>query len=559
MMLSVVYHVATMYVDTSYSNQRGRTYCRHLLRESYRENGKVKHRTLANLSHCNEEEIAAIKLALKHKSNLAELGTIEDVKTKQGMRIGAVFTLNALAERIGLPKVLGHHREGRLALWQVLARFIDQGSRLSAVRLAERHAACDILGLDSFNEDHLYNNLAWLSGQQEVIEKRLFRERYGNKTPQLFLYDVTSSYLEGVKNILAAFGYNRDGKKGKMQLVIGLLTGAEGTPVAVRVFEGNTQDPKTISEQVHTLTSIFEVKEVTLVGDRGMIKQTEIDLLNDKGFYFISAITKPQIRKLISEGVLQMELFDEEICAVQWGELRYILRRNPERARELAFNRNDKLNKVKALAKERTLYLREHSRAKGEVAQRKVEQMLKKLKISEWVNVVSNGRGLQLVEDEEAKNKVAELDGCYAIKTDLPKKIATADTVHDRYKDLAQVERAFRTFKSGHLEIRPTFVRNEQSTRGHVFVVMLAYLLERQLNEYWNRLELTIEEAIDELGSLRGVEISIGNCTCQRVPEPTGLGRQLLDAANIKLPLALPLRKVHVATREKLVPERKLI
>jgi transposase len=259
----------------------------------------------------------SLKLALKHKSNLAELGTIEDVKTKQGMRIGAVFTLNALAERIGLPKVLGHHREGRLALWQVLARFIDQGSRLSAVRLAERHAACDILGLDSFNEDHLYNNLAWLSGQQEVIEKRLFRKRYGNKTPQLFLYDVTSSYLEGVKNILAAFGYNRDGKKGKMQLVIGLLTGAEGTPVAVRVFEGNTQDPKTISEQVHTLTSIFGVKEVTLVGDRGMIKQAQIDLLNDKGFHYITAITNPQIRKLISEGVFQMELFDEDICAVQ--------------------------------------------------------------------------------------------------------------------------------------------------------------------------------------------------------------------------------------------------
>ena len=163
-----------MYVDTAYSTQRGKSYPRHLLRESFRENGKVKHRTLANLSHCTDEEIAALKLALKHKVNLANLGSIAEVKAKQGMRIGAVLCLKAMAERIGLTKALGYHRQGRLALWQVLARLIDQGSRLSAVRLAESHAACDLLGLDVFNEEHLYSNLAWLAEQQEVIEKRLF-------------------------------------------------------------------------------------------------------------------------------------------------------------------------------------------------------------------------------------------------------------------------------------------------------------------------------------------------------------------------------------------------
>jgi transposase len=554
----MIFDVATMYVDTSYSTQRGRTYCRHLLRESYRDKGKVKHRTLANLSHCSEEEIAAIKLALKHKGNLAELGTVEDVGTKQGMRIGAVFTLNLLAERIGLSKALGPHREGRLALWQVLARFIDQGSRLSAVRLAERHAVCDILGLDSFNEDHLYNNLAWLTDQQETIEKRLFRKRYGDKTPGLFLYDVTSSYLEGVKNILAAFGYNRDGKKGKMQIVIGLLAGADGTPVAVRVFEGNTQDPKTISEQVHTLASTFGVKEVTVVGDRGMIKQTEIDLLNEKGFHYITAITKPQITKLISKGVFQMGLFDEEICEVQWDGVRYILRCNPERVREVARNREDKLNKVKELLKERNFYLTEHSRAKVEVAQRKVEEKAKTLKIDNWLTIVVNGRALELFVDEELKRQVTQLDGCYVIKTDLSEKMATAETIHDRYKDLAKVERAFRTFKNGHLEVQPTFVRTEASTRGHVFVVMLAYLLECELDTYWRGLEITVEEGIDELGSLRGVEMTIGKCTCQKVPEPTELNKELLDAACIKLPSVLPLRKVHVATRKKLVSERNL-
>jgi transposase len=546
-----------MYVDTSYSKQRGKIYYRHLLRESYREGGKVKHRTLANLSRCRDEEIAAIKLALKHKGNLAELGSIEDIDTKQGIRVGAVFTLNVIAEQIGLSKALSYHREGRLALWQVLARLIDQGSRLSAVRLAERHGACDILGLDSFNEDHLYKNLGWLAEKQEAIEKRLFRKRYGAQNPQLFLYDVTSSYLEGVSNILGAFGYNRDGKKGKMQLVIGLLSGEDGTPVSVRVFKGNTQDPKTLSEQVRTVAATFGVEEVTMVGDRGMIKQGQIDLLNERGFHYITAITKPQIKKLVSDGVFQMELFDEEICSVGWDEVRYILRCNPERAKEVARNREDKLKKVKGLIYENNLYLAGHPRAKVEVAQRKVEEIAKRLKIDEWVKVVGNGRSLELLEDGQIKKQVGQLDGCYVIKTDVPENMATAKTIHDRYKDLAQVERAFRTFKNGHLEVQPTFVRTEQSTRAHVFVVMLAYLLERELEKYWRGLEVTVQEGIDELGSLRGVEMTIGKGTCQKVPDPTGLSEQLLEAARVKLPKALPLRKVHVATRKKLVSERK--
>ena len=159
--------------------------------------------------------------------------------------------------------------------------------------------------------------------------------------------------------------------------------------------------------------------------------------------------------------------------------------------------------------------------------------------------------------DEQAQKRTAKLDGCYVIKTDLPVQLATAQTIHDRYRDLAQVERAFRTFKTGHLEIRPTFVRTEASTRGHVLVVMSAYLIERELDQCWRHLEVTVAQGIDELGSLRGVEIALGEATCQKVPQPTGLSEQLLRAANIKLPEALPLRKVHVATRKKLVEYRK--
>jgi len=541
-----------MYVDTSHR----KTYTRYLLRDSYRENGKVRHRTIASLSSCSQNEIAAIKLALKHKDDLAHLVNIKQIKAREGLRIGAVYSLKVIADRIGLNRALGNDRQGKLALWQVQARLMDQRSRLRSVRLAESHAVCDVLGLEAFNEDHLYGNLAWLTGRQEVIEKRLFRHRYGSATPQLFLYDVTSSYLEGVQNILAAFGYNRDGKKGKMQLVIGLLTGPEGAPVAVRVFAGNTSDKKTVPEQIRILAESFEVKEVTLVGDRGMLKQAQIDLLNQEQFHYITAITKPQIEKLLREGVFQMGLFEEKLAEVAHDGVRYILRRNPERARELASGREAKLAKVRALLNQKNQYLAEHPRARVAVAGRDIQEKIEQLKIEDWARVESRESILELVIDDVALDEVAKLDGCYAIKTDLSVEMATAETIHDRYKDLAQVERAFRTFKNGHLEVQPTFVRTEASTRGHVFVVMLAYLVERELEQYWRGLDTTVAEGIDDLGALRGVELTIGQASCQKVPEPTGLTKQLLDAAGIKLPEVLPFKKVRVATRKKLVLER---
>ncbi len=339
--------------------------------------------------------------------------------------------------------------------------------------------------------------------------------------------------------------------------MIGLLTGPEGAPLAVRVFEGNTPDTKTVPEQIRILAGSFGVKEVTLVGDRGMLKQTQMDLLNEERFHYITAITKPQIEKLLREGVFQMGLFEEELAEVAHEGERYILRRNPERAGELAGTREAKLTRVKTLLNQKNLYLAEHPGARLAIAQRDIEEKVAQLKIDDWVKVESRESGLELVIDDMARKEAAKLDGCYVIKTDLTAQMASAKTVHERYKDLAEVERAFRTFKNGHLEIRPVFVRTEASTRGHVFVVMLAYLLERELEQYWRGLETTVAEGIDDLGSLRGVVLAIGQTSCQTVPEPTGLTKQLLDAAEIKLPAALPLRKVHVATRKKLVSARR--
>src|SRR5690242_2937434 len=228
-----------MSLDRAQVRLRCKTYTRILLRQSYLHEGKVKHRTVANLSKASAQEIEAISLALKHKHDLSQL-TAElspgakpdlgaeppsraEVMLRQGESVGAVAFLAGLARDLGMARALGTHRQGRLALWQVLARALDQGSRLSAVRLATRHAGCELLGLEGFNEDDLYSNLAWLTAQQRRIEMRLFEALHPGAKPALFLYDVTSSYLEGTQNQLGAFGYNRDGKRAKMQIVIGLL------------------------------------------------------------------------------------------------------------------------------------------------------------------------------------------------------------------------------------------------------------------------------------------------------------------------------------------------
>ncbi len=548
-----------MYVDTSKSIQNGKVYTRSLLRESYREKGKVKHRTIANISKCSDKEIQAIKLALKHKNDLTSLGSLKgNIKTKQGLSIGAIVVLKALAGRLHITKALGNSTHGKLALWQVMARIIDQGSRLSAVRLAGTHAACDLLNLDSFKEDDLYENLDWLCEQQEKIEKQLFRLRYkSSKPPRLFLYDVTSSYLEGMNNELADWGYNRDGKKGKMQIVIGLLTDGEGVPVSVEVFRGNTHDTKTFLNQVKKLAERFEIEEVTVVGDRGMIKSVQIKELKEERFSYISAITKPQIEKLIKKGVIQLDLFSEQICEVENDGIRYILRRNPIRAEEIEKTREEKIKKVQTEIKNRNEYLTKHKRAKLSVAKSKIELLITKLKMRSFTKVDIEGRGLSLHVDENKKEEAKVLDGCYVIKTELKKTEISAEMAHQRYKDLAQVEYGFRTIKTGLLETRPVYVRKEERTRGHVFVVMLSYIIVHELQKLWAEMDLTVQEAMKELSTITCDEIRLGGTSLHQIPQPRDLGATLIRLSNVSLPVALPSRNVKVATRKKL-PERRI-
>jgi len=548
-----------MYIDTSHITRGGKTYTRHLLRESYRAHGKVLHRTIANVSQCSEAEIAALRLALRHKEDLEHLGTLQDAITlKQGVSFGAVWTVYQVARRLGIEKALGTTREGKLALWQVIARVINQGSRLSAVRLAMAHAACDVLGLGSFDEDALYENLDWLASAQAAIEDRLYGQRTKTKPITLFLYDVTSSYLEGTHNALAAFGYNRDGKKGKRQIVIGLLCNEDGQPVSIEVFPGNTQDPQTFAAQINKVKARFGVTEITFVGDRGMIKGQQIEDLAQQGLHYITAITKPQIEKLLRTGTLQMDLFDQEVAEVLADEgIRYVLRRNPVRAQEIRDTRDAKLATLQAHVAKQNHYLTDHPRANAQGALQKLVAKAAKLRLADWVELTLVERVLTLTIKEDAQQEAAKLDGCYVLKTDLTPQQATKEIVHDRYKDLASVESAFRTCKTAHLEVRPIFVRREARTRAHAFVVMLAYQIIQYLASCWSPLDVTVEEGLQGLATLCLVEVSPKNAPSYHcIPTPRDPIAQLLHNADIKLPQAFSLSGTRVSTKKKLPSER---
>jgi len=549
-----------MYVTEVLSRSKNKTYRCVLLREAYREGGKVKNRTLANLSHCQPNEIAAIRLALQHKGELAVLGSLpEAVEIREGRSIGAVWTVYQVARQRGIERALGSERQGKVALWQVMGRVISQGSRLSAVRLAQTHAVCEILGLKgSFDENDLYENLAWLAEQRPEIEKKLFRARRRGKKPELFFYDVTSSYLEGKCNELADWGYNRDKKAGKKQIVIGLLCDEEGEPVSADVFKGNTLDFATLGAQVKKVAQLFGCQRVTVVGDRGMIKSQQIAELGREGFHYITAITKAQIEALLKQEVLRLEGFGEEVVEVEHQGVRYVLRRNEQRVQDMAYTRRSKQRWVEGKLEKKNTYLAQHPRARVATALQELQEHITRLHLSHWLQVESEGRRLHVKADEAALAQESRLDGCYVLKSDLPKEAADPQTIHDRYKDLAEVERVFRTCKTAHLEVRPVYVRTEQSTRGHVLVVMLAYLVVRQLRRAWAELDMTVEEGVAELSTLCSMKVEVkGQGSCHRLVSPRESSAQLLKAAEIRLPKVLPEQEARVVTRKKL-PSRRL-
>ena len=422
-----------------------------------------------------------------------------------GPGYGLMAGLHALARELGIVKAVGEAtRTERLALFLVYARLAQQGSRLGAARASEDHALREILDVGSFDEDDLYGALDYLDRQQERIENAL---RQPAQPGTLFLYDVTSVYFEGQHNELAAYGYNRDGKKGKKQMVAGLLTDAGGDPISIQLYPGNTGDPPTFLDAVTKVKTRFGGGEMTLVGDRGMIKRLGKAALGKAKFRYVTALTDPQIRVLLQKQIFPLELFDEKPVEVECDHKRYVLRCNPETRKREAARRKDQWQTVKAWIQARNEAVGKNSKMRPASSLGQAQQRLKKYRLTRWISLQLEGRKVVWAEDAKAAQIEAELDGCYVVETDLPKPSATTQEVHDRYLDLTLVERDFRTIKTGLLAIRPVFLRKASRTRGHALVSLLALKLARELDRRMAPLGLTVQDALKRLEGVRLVSL----------------------------------------------------
>lgn len=551
-----------MFVDRcTYKTKKGKTHTRTLLRHGYREKGKIKMKTIANISSCTDEEIEAIKIALKSKADLPKLKALASSTAESGKYVGSLCLIAQMLQELGISKALGGTENAKRIQWLIAARLLEQGSRLSATRAAKQYAVGEIFGMKGFCEDDLYKALDWLYTEKDTVEQKLFRQKQTKtgKTPSLFLYDVSSSYLEGTQNELGAYGYNRDKKKGKQQIVYGVLTDEEGDPVSIKAFPGNTADTKTFADQIETLSQKFGCKTVTMVGDKGMIKADQIKDLKEADFHFITTITKPQIKKLLHEDTFQMELFQDKLCEIIDSQdgMRYICKRNPIRAKEIQNNREERIEYMRKKTEKTNTYLSEHPKAKPDIQKQKLEKELvsRKLKAFVSLNFDEETKCFSIAVNEEKKKEESKLDGCYAMKTDLPKEVASKETINVRYKDLAKVEWAFRTQKTGYLEIRSIYLRKKERTIAHLLVTMLAYKIEKRLREAWKKLDITVEEGLRALSRITTYQINIGNEKLIKIANPSDDLQEILDLTNTTIPSVLPYREINVITRKKITKQ----
>lgn len=511
----------------------------------------VVHETLANLSKLPPDLIELIERHCQGQPPPPESpsppprgsGASDDIHL--GPCYGVLAALDGLARELGLVQAVGEQtRAQRLALFLIYARLAHQGSRLSAARWSEDHAVKEILQVGSFDEDDLYAALEDLEQRQVSIEAALAPKAAAVAARAIYLYDVTSVYFEGLQNELADFGYNRDGKKGKKQLVAGLLTEGNGEPISIELYRGNTGDPPTFLDAVQKLKVRFGAQEVALVGDRGMIKRLGKAALGEANFCYVTALTDPQIRGLLAKQRLQLELFEEKPAEVEFNGKRYVLRCNPQtRARERA-RRADQWARVQAKIRARNLAVEKKPRTDPNSSLKQAQALLVKYRLQGWVKVQLAQRQVVWTEDEVARQKQAQLDGCYVIESDLPKEVAGTQQVHDRYLDLTKVERDFRTLKTGLLELRPIFLRKEGRTRGHALVCLLALKLARELDRRLAPLGLTVEDGLERLKAVRLVRLGNSEVELWRLPTSYPQAQsEVLEALPKLKPPMLSLRK----------------
>ena len=476
-----------VHVATTTRHHNGKTYCSHLLRRSFRHDGKVKHQTLGNISHLPAPIIELIRSALRGDSLVRPDAAFSCLRSFPHGHVAAV--LGSL-KHLGLHSLIARSpsRLRSLVVAMIVARVIDARSKLATARALTPQTAVSSLGqmldLGAVDENELYQAMDWLVARQRGIEQRLAQRHLRDNT--LVLYDLTSSYFAGHCCPLAQRGHSRDGKQGSLQIVFGLLCTAAGCPVAVEVFPGSTSDPQTVAAQVDKLRNRFGLSRLVLVGDRGMLTGARIreDLQGIDGLRWITTLRAPTIRKLVAAGRVTMSLFDErdlaEISSPDFPGERLIVCRNPLLAEQRRRKRRELLADTEALLApivQATQRAHRPLRGAGEIGMR-IGQVINRRKMSKhFITEISDDafsfrRDLEKIDAEEA------LDGLYIVRANVEPELFDAEQTVDAYKSLSKVERAFRTMKTVDLKVRPIYHRRPERVRAHVLLCMLAYYVE---------------------------------------------------------------------------------
>jgi hypothetical protein len=458
------------------------------LRRSYREGGKVKHETLGNLSHLPEPVIELVRQALAGEE-LVPAG--EAFQIERSLPHGHAAVVLGTLRALGLERLLGRSRsrERDLCVALICQRLLRPGSKLAATRQFQLTTLGEELGVEGASESELLAAMDWLIARQERIERALARRHL--EPGGLVLYDLSSSYLEGRCCPLAELGYSRDGRRGKLQINYGLTCSPAGRPVAIEVVRGAMHDDATLPSAVERLRQRFGIERVVFVGDRGMITQAGIETLKQHGFGWITALKAKQVQRLAREGELQLSLFDQrslaEISSAAFPGERLVVCRNPHVARERARKREDLLRATeRELAKvARSVDAprgRLHRSPSGLIGER-VGRVVNRYKVAKHFTLAIEDGHFEYSRREEAIAAEAALDGIYVLRTSLAGEELAAPAVVRAYKQLAQAERAFRAMKAPELEIRPVHHRLEQRVRAHVFLCMLAYYVQFELEQ----------------------------------------------------------------------------
>ena len=527
-----------VHVAVTRRHYKGKTYETVLLRRSFREDGKVKNETVGNLSHLPPDLIDLIKRRLSDPEQ--RFIPAADLELKRSLPHGHCLAVQQMMRKLGLPGLLdtSASRDRDLALAMIAARVLEPASKLATTRLWQESTLAPDLGVADANEDELYRAMDWLLARQSKIEKRLAGRHL--EEGGLVLYDLTSSYVEGRHCNLARIGYSRDGKRGSLQIEYGLITDAEGRPIAVEVFEGNTGDPATVASQVEKLKQNFKLGQLVLVGDRGMLTSARIGALKQvEGLAWISCLRSPQIQALVESGNLQLSLFDHqdlaEISDPAYPGERLVVCKNTRLAEERQRKREDLL-KATELKLAPILEAVAAGRLTGaaQIGVR-VGKVIDRHKVGKHFQVEITADRLVVSRNTAQIAAEAALDGIYVLRTPLPAERLDAVGVVRSYKLLVKVERAFRSFKSIDLQVRPVHHYSDDRVRAHILLCMLAYYVRWHLEQAWSELLFKDEAPLvaeDPVASARRSDAALRKASTQQLTDgsPVHSWRTLLVA-----------------------------